>query len=309
MAKTPILTGPAGVYASLVTPRRPGTNEVDLGVLLDYLDRVARAGVQGFVLFGAAGEFVHFDVPERIRTASLALRRSRLPILVNVSHSTLAGALALSESAINIGAAGLLLMPPYFYRYSDPDLYAFYHSFLYLVGNQLPVYLYNLPCCTNPLSSGLITQLSERPEIGGIYDASGDTALLHQLKTIQSRRSFHLWTGNERTFLEAKVNGADGIVSDLAAAIPELLLALNAANELGNAGRVNILRSLVQEFMDWAERFASPAVVKQAASLRGWLDYEPPFPSTREGNTEFEQFGEWFKVWLPKTLRECSAKA
>src|SRR3954454_16889102 len=225
MAKTPILTGPAGVYASLVTPRRPGTNEVDLGVLLDYLDRVAGASVQGFVLFAAAGEFIHFDVPERVRTASLALRRSRLPMLVNVSHSTLAGALALSESAINIGAAGLLLMPPYFYRYSEPDLYAFYHSFLSLVGNQLPIYLYNLPCCTTPLSPALITRLSERPEIGGINDASGDLLLLQQIKPIQMKRSFYLWTGNERNFIEARANGAEGIVSDLAAAIPELLVA------------------------------------------------------------------------------------
>src|SRR5947208_6280787 len=105
-----LLTTAHRVFASLVTPSRAGTNEIDVGLLLDYLDRVTHGGVDGLVLFGTAGEFIHFDMPERIRTTSLAIRRSRVPTLVNVSHSTLAGTLAIAESAINLGAAGILLM-------------------------------------------------------------------------------------------------------------------------------------------------------------------------------------------------------
>ncbi len=77
-----------GVYAALVTPRRPDTIEADTAAYLDYLDQVAAAGVDGFVFFGSTGEFVHFEVEERMRVVGLAAKRSRLPVLVNISHST-----------------------------------------------------------------------------------------------------------------------------------------------------------------------------------------------------------------------------
>ncbi len=118
-----------GVYAALATPRQLNTSKGDAAALLDYLDAIVAGGVDGLVLFGSTGEFVHFDVEERMRILALAIKRSRVPMLVNVSHSTLAGALDLAEDAIANNAAGVLLMPPYFYRYSDDQIGEFYSRF------------------------------------------------------------------------------------------------------------------------------------------------------------------------------------
>ena len=91
-----------GVYADLITPRRANSIEADAAAFLDDPDSVARAGgegshVDGLVLFASMGEFIHFDVAERIRAAGLAIRRSRIPVLIGVSHSTLEGALSLPK--------------------------------------------------------------------------------------------------------------------------------------------------------------------------------------------------------------------
>jgi 4-hydroxy-tetrahydrodipicolinate synthase len=118
-----------GVYAALATPRRAGLAEPDTAALLDYVDMVARAGVDGLVLFAATGEFVHFDAADRTHALKMAIRRSRVPVLVNVSHSTLEGALALADGAIDSGAAGLLVLPPYFYHYRQDDIHEFYMRF------------------------------------------------------------------------------------------------------------------------------------------------------------------------------------
>src|SRR6185312_10120411 len=106
-----------------------GLAEPDTAALLDYVDTVTRAGVDGLVLFAAIGEFVHFDAADRTHALKMAIRRSRVPVLVNVSHSTLDGALALADGAIDSGAAGLLVLPPYFYRYRQDDIYEFYMRF------------------------------------------------------------------------------------------------------------------------------------------------------------------------------------
>src|ERR1700748_2981251 len=118
-----------GVYAALATPRPQDAIEADAAALFDYLDLIVNAGVDGVVLFGSTGEFVHFDVAERMRTLMLLSRRCRVPMLVNVSHSTLAGALDLAEDALDSCASGLLLMPPYFFRYEDDQLFEFYRRF------------------------------------------------------------------------------------------------------------------------------------------------------------------------------------
>src|SRR6185437_721443 len=54
----------SGLYAALVTPRRADSLEADAAALLEYLDAVTAAGVDGLVLFGSTGEFVHFESEE-----------------------------------------------------------------------------------------------------------------------------------------------------------------------------------------------------------------------------------------------------
>ena len=171
----------AGVYAALATPRRPESIEADTAALLEYLDTVVRTGVDGLVLFGSTGEFVHFDTEERMRVCSLAIKRSRVPVLVNVSHSTLDGAIQLAESACGLGASGVLLMPPYFYRYADEQIAAFYTQFLAAFAGQLPVYLYNLPFFTNPMSAALAVSLLETGKFAGIKDSSGQWGMFEAL--------------------------------------------------------------------------------------------------------------------------------
>ena len=62
----------SGVYAALATPRPQNSVEADAAALFDYLDLVQNRGVDGIVLFGSTGEFVHFDVTERMRVLMLA---------------------------------------------------------------------------------------------------------------------------------------------------------------------------------------------------------------------------------------------
>jgi len=91
------LTVIQGVHAALTTPRRPDLSQADLGAALELVDFVSRAGVDGVVLSGSTGEFPHFDIEDRLRLAQFAIRRSRAPVTVNVSHSSLDGALTLAR--------------------------------------------------------------------------------------------------------------------------------------------------------------------------------------------------------------------
>ena len=299
----PALAG--GVYAALATPRRPNSIESDSAALLDYLDAVAATGVDGLVLFGSTGEFVHFELEERQKATLLAIKRSRVPVLVNVSHSTLAGTITLAESAIDAGATGVLALPPYFYSYGEDQIFEFYEQFSRLAGGKVPVYLYNLPAYTNPISAQLAARLFQTGAFAGIKDSSGDWNLFQSLQELRQRTPFQLLAGNESLFLRAHRSGADGIVSGVAAAIPELIVALNRALQASQDEQADRLNERLMEFLRFAGRFPAAAAIRQAAAVRGWKLSQCAVPFDEDMAAEAIGFHAWFREWIPAVLAEC----
>ena len=304
MSKDRPRTPAQGLYAALLTPRKARDLKADVAAMLDYIDRVTQAGVDGLVLFGATGDFIHFDIEERIRVSHLAIRRSRVPVLVNVSHSGLAGVLELAEAATSAGAAGLLLMPPYFYCYGEDDIAGFYESALSAIGNQSPIYLYNLPQFTNALSANLARQLLTSPPTAGIKDSSGDLPFFGALKSLRAERVFSLLIGNENVYLQERLSGADGAVSGVAAALPELMVALERAIAAKDLDRARYLDAKLKEFLRWLHQFPATVAIKQAAVFRGWINSDFAFPLSRRSN-QLDAFSHWLSDWLPETLRSC----
>ncbi len=297
----------SGVYAALTTPRRANSIEAETGILLDYLDAVVHAGVNGLVLFGSTGEFVCFDTEERMRVLSLAIKRSRVPVLVNISHSTLPGAVHLAQNAVHAGAAGVLLMPPYFYRYPEEQIREFYLQFLKSLDEKAHVYLYNLPFYTNPLTPQLMEQLLGSGAFAGIKDSSGDWALFEHLRNLRNRYVFQLVAGNESIFMQARKAGAAGIISGVAAAVPELMVALDRAIQASDAARAERLNSRLFEFLAYVNKFPAALAIKQAAVARRWISGSVAVPLDEDMAAEVIAFHGWFRDWLPAALSESAA--
>ena len=148
-----------GVLAAVVTPNRPGTLEPDFTGLLDLMDMVAAGGVDSICLMGSTGEFVNYSNADRMRALYLAVKRSKVPLVAGVGHTTLRGAVELAEDAVGAGASGLLLMPPYFFPYQQPEVEAYCLAFAREVGNALPILLYSIPQFTSPLGIGTAKRL------------------------------------------------------------------------------------------------------------------------------------------------------
>jgi dihydrodipicolinate synthase/N-acetylneuraminate lyase len=295
-----------GVYAALATPRRKDPMEADAGELLDYLDAVVHAGVDGLVLFGSTGEFVHFNIEERMRVLGLAIRRSRVPMLVNISHSTFEGAVQLAENAVAVEAHGLLLMPPYYYRYDDDQLQSFFESFVKEVGTAIPTYLYNIPSCTNAISPELAARLLNSGTFAGIKDSGDDATLFGTLSSLKQQLPFSFLIGHEKRYLQDLRAGADGVVSGVAAAVPELPVALDRAIRNDNGEKANRLNARLEEFLVWVDRFPATVAIKQAAVHRGWPLNHFAFPLGDRTNAEIARFRHWLDEWLPAVLAECS---
>jgi dihydrodipicolinate synthase/N-acetylneuraminate lyase len=288
-----------GVWAAAVTPHRRHGFEADYAGMLELVDKLGRSGIDGIVLLGSTGEFLHIQPAERQRLVHLAVKRSRVPIIVGVGHSTLDAAIQLGEAAVNSNVAGLLLMPPYFYRYSEDQVMEFYRLFSLAIGGALPILIYNIPAFANPISTPMARDLLLSGEFAGIKDSSGDPAFFDSLAELRRTLPFTLLCGNDRLIAHAHQAGSDGIVSGVASAVPELIVALDRALDQRDELRAAELQQHLATFIDWIEQFPVPVGISAVVEWRGLQVGPAAIPLTGPQDDALEQFKTWFKGWLP----------
>ncbi|HYP12436.1 MAG TPA: dihydrodipicolinate synthase family protein [Bryobacteraceae bacterium] len=295
-----------GVFAAAVTPRRLGVQDINLGVMWDLIDFLVSHKVDGLVLLGTTGEFVHYSNSERMRMMGLAPKRSRVPVLFNVSHSTLDGAVELAQAAAASGAAGVLVMPPYFFRYDPVSLDCFFREFVREAEIDIPILLYNIPNFSNPVPAEVADGLLRNKLYAGVKDSSGDVASLERFAGMRREYGSCVLVGSDGIFANAmRQQMADGVVSGVASAVPELLVALNRALAGDRQEVITRLEARLDQFIAWVDRMPIPVVIKEAAATRGLKLGPHAIPPRLELERTIGEFREWFKGWLPDVQSEC----
>ncbi len=292
-----------GVYAAAVTPHRIEGHEADYGAMLELVDHLAQGGANGICLLGATGEFLHVKQAERIRLVHLAVKRSRVPILAGVSHSTLDGAIELGDEAVGSGAQGLLLMPPHFYRYGPAEITEFYLRFADQVQGGVPLLLYNIPQFSNGIPIDCARELLLSGAYAGIKDSSGDQDYLDALLALKAKHDFTLMIGSDRLLVKGIRAGASGVVSGVASALPELISQLYACVKVNDADGTAYWEQKLNEFIVWIERFPAPVGIKVATAVRGLKVGPPSVPLAPANALLLKDFEIWLQGWLPGTLR------
>ncbi len=288
----------SGVIAAAVTPHGKRGDEPDIAATLDLIDFLCGAGVQGIALLGSTGEFVNLHADDRARLVYLAVKRSRVPVLAGVSDSTLDGALALGREATAAGAAGLLLMPPYFFRYRQPEIRQFYMRFAAEMNRSAPIYLYNIPAFTSEIAPETAIELLATGLFAGIKDSSGSWENFETLSRFKHEHPFTLLVGHDGIFTRARQGDADGIVSGVACAVPELLLGLDRAIAHGDAAEIAGLDARLHQFLEHLDRFPTPVAIKAALTVRGMKTGAVPVPLAPETEAALNEFCEWFRAWM-----------
>lgn len=296
---------PQGVYAAAITPRRLGLQDINLGVMWELIDFLCERKVAGIALLGATGEFVHYSNSERMRVMGLAPKRSRVPMILNVSHSNLDGAVELAEAAAASGAAAVLLTPPHFFRYSADDIRTFYSRFREEADIPIPILMYNLPQFGNGIPVDLALSLLREGVVEGIKDSAGSWDDFSQLVAGRRDTTFTLMLGNDGLFTRAASKRIDGVISGCACAVPELLLALDRAIRSGNADAAAKLQGRLSEFIKWIERFPTPVGIREAACVRGIPLGPNSSPASTSQKAVLDEFRTWFRDWLEQIQPEC----
>src|SRR5664280_334754 len=172
----------SGVIAAVATP-------IDESGAPDHKRAVKLArylldnGCDGLNVLGTTGEATSFSLDERKAVMS-AYKAAGLPLdrlMVGTGAAAVSDAVALTRHAAEIGFAGVLVLPPFYYKgVPDDGLIAYIDTLMQATtAKPIPIYLYHFPAMSGlPWHVTLIKRLLESfpSRIVGLKDSSGDMA-------------------------------------------------------------------------------------------------------------------------------------
>ncbi len=168
-----------GVLAPALTPFKPDLAP-DTGRFIAHC-RWLVDNHAGLAIFGTNSEAASLSVDERLALTD-ALLEAGIPaakLMPGTGACSITDAVTLTRHAVRHGAAGVLMIPPFYYKgVSDDGVFAYYSEVIERVGDdRLAIYLYHFPLLTQvPITLDLIGRLLKRypKTIAGAKDSSGD---------------------------------------------------------------------------------------------------------------------------------------
>jgi 4-hydroxy-tetrahydrodipicolinate synthase len=151
-----------GTYTVLITPFTDDGRRVDVPALEALVDWQIREGIHGLIPLGSTGEFLSMTREERQQVIDTCVKTAagRVPVLIGTGAEWTDECVRLSREAQQMGADGVMIIPPFYSSPTDDELFAHYRK----VGEaiDIPIMVYNNPATANvDLTPPLVARLAQ----------------------------------------------------------------------------------------------------------------------------------------------------
>ena len=266
-----------GVIAAIATAI-DAKGEPDCGRSTALARFLLDTGCDGLNVLGTTGEATSFSLDQRKRVMS-AYATSGLPLdrmMVGTGAAALADAVALARHAAELGFAGALVLPPFYYKgVPDDGLLAGIEAILAATAARpIPIYLYHFPAQSGlPWHVALIRRLLDSfgERIVGLKDSSGDMAYAREAASILP--SFKVFPSTEAALPQARSGPFAGCISATANVNADLCARAYRSGDAAALGEAVAIRKLFDG------KPLVPGVKALLAHIHGepqWARVEPP---------------------------------
>jgi 4-hydroxy-tetrahydrodipicolinate synthase len=202
----------SGPMPAVVTPFRDD-GSVDDGAFRRNIDILLEKGATGFVIGGCTGEFWAMTAEERLKLYALGVKAvaGRGTVIVGAGAIVARDAIDLAKAAHDAGCDGALILPPYFVKLTDDEIFAHYEAISRAV--RIPIILYNIPGnAVNALTPALVLRLADLDQVVAVKESSGDWNNYYATAiAVQDR--LRVFCGPSSVFgVAAVLLGADGLI-------------------------------------------------------------------------------------------------
>jgi 4-hydroxy-tetrahydrodipicolinate synthase len=246
--------------------------------------RLLSTGCAGLAPFGTTGEALSVGSSER-KAALEGLVQSGVDPAVLIPGAGLCNlpdTVDLCRHALSLGCAGVMTLPPFYYKgMSDEGLYAYFVRLIEDINDErLKIYLYHIPQVSGVgLSIPLVTRLHQEfpSTVVGIKDSSGDWENTEALLGIEG---LMVYPGAELPVIEAIRLGAPGCISATAnlngARIAEVIALCHAGRWEEASARHEDVCAVRKLFQEYAPIPAQKALLARQLGEPSWRNLRPP---------------------------------
>jgi 4-hydroxy-tetrahydrodipicolinate synthase len=267
-----------GILSALITPMKT-SGDVDYPKLASFADHLIRCGVHGLIPLGSTGEYYALDPSERQRVLETILDTvaGRVPVIAGANAGSTRDVVAYSRQAEKLGAAGVMLAPPYYSLPTPDELFAHFREVNDAIG--IPIMLYNYPGRTGvDMSPDFVARLSSLRNVRYVKESTGEMPRITTLLRLCGDR-MGVFCGCDTIALESLLVGAVGWVGGVVNVLPKAhvrLYDLAMRGKLADARRLFESMLPTLELMEGGRKYTQ--FVKAACALKGHRVGPPRMP-------------------------------
>jgi 1-pyrroline-4-hydroxy-2-carboxylate deaminase len=222
-----------GVFPAVTTKFHPD-GSLDMEMFFKNIDAQLQAGVHGIILGGTLGESSVLSQEEKIQltTDTVKYIQGKVPVVLNIAEGATRDAVFWAHKASEMGASGLMLLPPMRYAADGRETVAYFKAVA--ESTELPIMIYNNPVDYKTLVTlDMFSELADSPNIQAVKESTRDISNVTRMKNRFGDR-FKILCGVDTLAMEELVMGADGWVAGLVCAFPKETVAVYELLKSGN---------------------------------------------------------------------------
>ena len=277
-----------GVIVPMLTPFNDDLS-IATDLFVDHARRLFDQGCAGIAPFGTTGEALSVGIGERVAAVESLVDAGIDPgrMIPGTGLSNVVDTARLSRACLDLGCAGVMTLPPFYYKAVTEDgLYRYFECLLKNIGDDARVYLYHIPPIAivgipPPLAARLHAAFPDK--VVGIKDSSGDWGNTRALFDIDG---MIVYPGSEIPLLDALELGGYGCISATANLNTRDIAGVIRLYDAGDTDAARALHRKVTRFRKAIEDHGPiPAQKRMLAISTGdsrWANVRPPLTSMSE---------------------------
>ena len=163
-----------GPMSAVITPF-DDRGAIDARAMQENIERTLAAGGTGVLVGGCTGEFWSLSHEERCRLFRIGAESAagQGTVIAGAGSVTVTETVSLAKEAEQAGCDAALILPPYFIRLNDDEIFEHYREVD--AALSFPIVLYNIPGnAGNAITPELALRLAELDNVVAIKESAGD---------------------------------------------------------------------------------------------------------------------------------------
>jgi len=278
-----------GSFVAMVTPFRNG--KVDEAKVRELVEFHTSHGTDGLIPCGTTGESPALSHDEHRRVVELVVEaaQGRIPVIAGTGSNSTAEAIDLTRHAERAGAAGALVVNPYYNKPTQEGLYRHFRAVAESVA--IPILVYNIQSRTavNVETATLERLVRDARNVVGVKEASGSLDQMSQV-VAACGPDFSVLSGDDNLTLPLLAIGGHGVISVIANIVPSETAEMVHAALDGDWKRARELHYKLFPLARAAFLETNPIPIKEAMAMASMIEPEFRLPMCRMGDANRERF-------------------